>query len=382
MGSSGLMSIDLGIRGGVVALSLLSAGVALRDHRDSTVACLAAALWVGAAASVICSAPNFPRPFEWWALLLLAVASATSVVFWLWARAAFDDDFELRAWHGALWVVIAGMELFTAGSWMRWPALGLAVDRTLSLSALGLALLAIAQTLATWREDLIARRRRTRLFVLAGTSAYIANGVFWSLAPKPLASGFSIASITDAVCLCALVGISAWDALRAAEIPDGSILHPSPANIAGTAQPAALNGEGKTPGIDPALLRRLQHLMSVDRAYRQEGLTIGSLSARLGVPEYRLRQLINEGLGHSNFNAFLNGYRIEEAKAALADPEQKDVPVLTIAMDAGFQSLGPFNRAFKASTDLTPSEFRRVALAQHVSMVLKERNSLGIGKSG
>jgi len=38
MGSSGLMSIDLGIRGGVVALSLLSAGVALRDHRDSTVA--------------------------------------------------------------------------------------------------------------------------------------------------------------------------------------------------------------------------------------------------------------------------------------------------------------------------------------------------------
>ncbi len=34
----------------------------------------------------------------------------------------------------------------------------------------------------------------------------------------------------------------------------------------------------------------------------------------------------------------------------LADPAQKQVPVLTIAMDAGFQSIGLFNRAFKAAT--------------------------------
>jgi AraC-like DNA-binding protein len=40
------------------------------------------------------------------------------------------------------------------------------------------------------------------------------------------------------------------------------------------------------------------------------------------------------------------------------------VPILTIAMDAGFQSLGPFNRAFKADTGLTPTEFRRLALRQ------------------
>jgi AraC-like DNA-binding protein len=114
-------------------------------------------------------------------------------------------------------------------------------------------------------------------------------------------------------------------------------------------------------------LRRLQQLMTIERAYRREGLTIGLLSAELGVPEYRLRQLINEGLGYRNFNAFLNHYRIEEAKAALADPEQKEVPVLTIAMDTGFQSVGPFNRAFKSVTDLTPTEFRRIALARNGS---------------
>jgi len=39
---------------------------------------------------------------------------------------------------------------------------------------------------------------------------------------------------------------------------------------------------------------------------------------------------------------------------------QAEVPVITIAMDAGFQSLGPFNRAFKATTGVTPTEYRRL----------------------
>ena len=69
---------------------------------------------------------------------------------------------------------------------------------------------------------------------------------------------------------------------------------------------------------------------------------------------------INQGLGHRNFNSFVNGYRIAEVKAALADPRQAEVPVLTIALDAGFNSLGPFNRAFKAETGLTPTEYRRL----------------------
>jgi AraC-like DNA-binding protein len=102
------------------------------------------------------------------------------------------------------------------------------------------------------------------------------------------------------------------------------------------------------------LLRRLDRLIAAERIYRQEGLTIGVLAAKLELTEYRLRQVINEGLGYRNFNAFLNRYRIDEAKAALADLSQREVPVLTIAMDAGFQSIGPFNRAFKADTGQTP----------------------------
>jgi len=101
-------------------------------------------------------------------------------------------------------------------------------------------------------------------------------------------------------------------------------------------------------------------LMEDERIYRHDNVTIGTLATKLGIPEYKLRRLINQRLGYRNFNVFLNEHRIAEAKAALADPSQAEVPVITIAMDAGFQSLGPFNRAFKSETGLTPTEFRRL----------------------
>jgi AraC-like DNA-binding protein len=119
-------------------------------------------------------------------------------------------------------------------------------------------------------------------------------------------------------------------------------------------------------GPDPAderLALALQRVMDEERAYRDEGLSVASLAARLGAPEYRLRRLINQRLGHRNFNAFVNGYRLAEARAALLDPRRSELPVLSIALDAGFQSIGPFNRAFKAATGLTPTEFRREKLA-------------------
>jgi AraC-like DNA-binding protein len=374
---SGLMSIDLGLRGAVVGLCLLLAAVALRDRRDSTVARLAAALAIGAAASVICSAPNFPRPFAWWGLLLLAVSSANSVVFWLWARAAFDDDFAPRRWHAVLWAAVAVAQWLDASGITRSAAFEFVIDRTLSFAYFGLALLATAQTLTTWRADLVAGRRRLRLVVLIGASAYIAHTAYLSFFPAPSGSTFSMAGVTDAFVLFMLVGLSAWSLLEAGT-RDGSILLAT-GDAPGGARAVASTDQGKPPAIEPALWRRLEQLMTVERAYRREGLTIGSLSAELAVPEYRLRQLINEGLGHRNFNAFLNRYRIEEAKAALADPEQAEVPVLTIAMDTGFQSIGPFNRAFKAATDLTPTEFRRLAMAGNAA---PGNDRLKIGQSG
>ena len=76
----------------------------------------------------------------------------------------------------------------------------------------------------------------------------------------------------------------------------------------------------ETSASDRRLLDALMRLMADERIYRHEGITIGTLATKLAVPEYRLRRLINQQLGYRNFNVFLNNHRIEEAKAALADP--------------------------------------------------------------
>jgi AraC-like DNA-binding protein len=111
------------------------------------------------------------------------------------------------------------------------------------------------------------------------------------------------------------------------------------------------------------VLRDRLHTVMAEGAWYQPGLTIGDLATRLGVPEHRLRALINQRLGYRNFSAFLNTDRIAEAKVRLADPDRVALPVLTIAMDLGYGSLAPFNRAFRETTGQSPTDFRRAAFA-------------------
>lgn len=125
--------------------------------------------------------------------------------------------------------------------------------------------------------------------------------------------------------------------------------------------------EPADPDLSPSemvLKDRLNATMA-DGIYRETGLTIQSLAEKLATPEHRLRALINRKLGHRNFSSFLNGYRIGEAKAKLADRELVDLPILTIAMDLGYNSLAPFNRAFRNETGMTPSDFRKRAIDQN-----------------
>jgi AraC-like DNA-binding protein len=81
------------------------------------------------------------------------------------------------------------------------------------------------------------------------------------------------------------------------------------------------------------------------------------------VPEYRLRRLINQQLGFRYFTAFLNEYRLAAAAARLADRQQARTPILTIALDLGWGSIGPFNRAFRARFGVPPSNYRRARLS-------------------
>jgi AraC-like DNA-binding protein len=330
------------------------------------------------AAYLIATAPFVPKSTLWWTLPVLA---GNPVLVWLWVRATFDDDFVLRRWHAALLLIVVCIAFAVSLGWTIWPNLARAGARLISLLALVLAVSAAAQTVRTWSADLVAGRRRLRLVIVTSSLLFIG---LWA-GPDLISTSSGIpgvfGSLPSAIGLLAIAALVGW-----------SLFYPPPAVLAvaataidaspddaGSAQTVPRADSGRD-AVAPALLRRLDRLMTVERIYRQEGLTIAMLAARLDLPEHRLRQVINEGLGHRNFNVFLNRYRIDEAKAALSDFSQRDVPVLTIAMDAGFQSIGPFNRAFKADTGRTPTEFRRDALAESQASASKNDDAPGIGQ--
>jgi AraC-like DNA-binding protein len=125
--------------------------------------------------------------------------------------------------------------------------------------------------------------------------------------------------------------------------------HPLPDGSARRAPPA-------TPD-ELALARRTETLVA-EGAYLDPDLKVGTLAAQLREKDYKVTRAIVAGLGQPNFNRFINHFRIEHAKQLLSDPAAAARGILNVALDSGFGSLGPFNRAFKEATGQTPREYR------------------------
>ncbi|WP_316230327.1 helix-turn-helix domain-containing protein [Bradyrhizobium sp. SZCCHNR1051] len=354
-----LESLDLALRAAAIALLAVLAVSLGRDLGRQWRGRLAIALALGSAAHAATfniggtAAPSLASA------PLIALATADIVVLWLFCRALFDDGFALRWLHGLIWLAVFGFSLLSC--LVLGPAghgrLVIVANNVLALGFLGLTL---AQTIRSWAADLVEGRRRIRAFVVIAAMAY--GGVNALLQIASAGSGPSeLANVINAAMFLGVVGAVALMLLK---VGAGDVLAPETPQVE---TPSVAAATVVVPGAETAANRKLvdalMRLMANERIYRQENVTIGMLATRLSIPEYRLRRLINGELGYRNFNTFLNAHRIEEAKAALADPAQAEVPVITIAMDAGFQSLGPFNRAFKAVTGVTPTEYRRMRLS-------------------
>ncbi|XOV92202.1 MAG: helix-turn-helix domain-containing protein [Bacteroidota bacterium] len=111
--------------------------------------------------------------------------------------------------------------------------------------------------------------------------------------------------------------------------------------------------------VNPDLIDRIQRIMIEQELYRKEKLTIGQLAEALSEQEYKTRRVINQEMGYRNFIDFINSYRIREATNLLKDRTKSNLTILEIAYKTGFNSIGPFNRAFKQATGFTPTDYRK-----------------------
>ena len=100
--------------------------------------------------------------------------------------------------------------------------------------------------------------------------------------------------------------------------------------------------------------------MESEQPYLDDRLTMPQLAARFDLSPNYLSQIINEQL-HKNFFDFVNHYRIEKAKRRLVETLEGTSNVLTIAFAVGFNSKSAFYTAFKKHTQMTPSQFRKLA---------------------
>jgi len=106
------------------------------------------------------------------------------------------------------------------------------------------------------------------------------------------------------------------------------------------------------------LLQQLQNYMEKERPYRNSNLSIAELSSKTNIPQYLLSRIINGHL-EQNFFDFVNEYRVREVTVSLTDPDHSQFTILALAMEAGFNSKSSFNTAFRKSTGITPSEYRK-----------------------
>lgn len=107
-------------------------------------------------------------------------------------------------------------------------------------------------------------------------------------------------------------------------------------------------------------ISQLTSYMGTEKPYLHPSLYIRNLAEELNMNSRDLSILINQKLNQHFFD-FVNEYRIKEAMNILRNPNKKDVTILEILYEVGFNSKSSFNTAFKKHTRKTPTEFRNSA---------------------
>jgi len=279
------------------------------------------------------------------ARLLEGPASTAFAVFgvsacgwgWLLARALFDPAPRDVAWPLGVVLVLTAMgavSQLTSGA----GGVGGFADNLYALTGSAALLLTFIEPFQRRGCDLSRSERRFRVvFTVVFTLLVCVSVLGVRVAPGPVEV------------VCAVVGLIGGLAATTFRIR-----HPLRTAAPPPAEKRAATGE------DVQLAARLTALLESQAAHLEPDLKIGDVAARLGEPEHRLSRCISAATGFPNFNRLINHYRVEDAKRRLRSPEG-EVSILNVALDCGFASVGPFNRAFRDETGMTPRAWRAQA---------------------
>lgn len=273
---------------------------------------------------------------------LMAIAGdATCGWSWLLVRALFQPPRAQRA----AWPLVLVLTLVVVGAFLRaagdlttpFARMALNLGELISSAMLVMATL---EPLKGLSKRTPAPERRFRLIFVAGYAAVLSVAVIWANGAPSTPWSQAIKPLCG---LTALAGMGAALVYRRR--------HPLEPERPARQTPLPANAQD--------LAQAIWRWVVDEKLYAQPDLRVADLARRLGEPDYKVTQCVTGPLGFRNFNQMVNHVRIEEAQRRLADPAFDHLPILTLAYDCGFGSIGPFNRAFKAKTGMTPQAFRK-----------------------
>ncbi len=105
----------------------------------------------------------------------------------------------------------------------------------------------------------------------------------------------------------------------------------------------------------------LMKVMKEEELFTSGELTLSDLADKLKIHPNYLSQIINEKTS-GNFYAFINNLRIEKFLTLIKDPKNKNIKLMALAYDCGFNSKSSFNKYFKNKMGQTPTEYMKTSL--------------------
>lgn len=113
---------------------------------------------------------------------------------------------------------------------------------------------------------------------------------------------------------------------------------------------------GLTQSYSQELKEKLLFLLEEEKIYRQNDINLETLSQKLDTTRHNASQIINEHFG-LNFFELINKFRIVEALEILKNDTHKNLNIIDVAYEVGFNNKVTFNKSFKKILSQTPSQY-------------------------
>lgn len=277
--------------------------------------------------------------------IMLFFSISLPFAFWLYSKALFDDDF---SWSSKYWILAFTIpimhnllynlnEFFEVKFYSHFRIIPY-------LLSIFFVVLVIFESLKNKNNELVLSRLKKRNIVIIFSAFLALFSVYFFLDKDPLKLPKYFELIQNFV-ISVFIFLSFYSQFEYKNLfPENSRYK--------NRKTTNTNVE-----IHKRIINKLSTVFDNEKIYTRENLTITKLALVINEKEYLLRQAINGELGYTNFNGFLNYYRITEACRLLKENKSKALTFQEIAYQIGYQSIATFNRAFKNEKGSTPSEY-------------------------